>query len=106
MIDLNRVIRLAIKSNKIYFGSKIALSMARRGRATAIIIASNSPSRFRSEIGYYSKLSEIPLYIYSGTNLDLSLTCGKRFLVSALAIREIDDSRLLRMLTMSASEKE
>jgi len=106
MIDLDRIIRLAIKSKKIYFGSKLALSMARRGRATVIIIASNSPSRFRSEISYYSRLSGIPLYTYNGTNLDLSLACDKRFPVSALAIREIVDSRLLRMLKIQASEME
>ena len=106
MIDLDRVIRLAIKSKKIYLGSKLTLRMARSGRATAIIIASNSPSNFRSDIEHYSKLSEVPLYTYSGTNLDLSLVCGKRFPISALAIRETADSQLLRMLTIPTSETE
>ncbi|MCK5403357.1 50S ribosomal protein L30e [Candidatus Bathyarchaeota archaeon] len=106
MIDLDRVIRLAIKSKKIHFGSKITLSMARSGRATAIIIASNSPNSFRSDIEYYSKLSGIPLYTYNGTNLDLSLTCDKKFSISALAIRETVDSRLLRMLTIQTPETE
>ena len=106
MIDLDRVIRLAIKSKKIHFGSKITLSMARSGRATAIIIASNSPNSFRNDIEYYSKLSGIPLYTYNGTNLDLSLTCDKKFPISALAIRETVDSRLLRMLTIQTPETE
>ena len=106
MIDLDRVIRLAIQSKKIYFGSKQTLRMARNGRATAIILASNSPSNFRNDIEHCSKLSEIPLYTYNGTNLDLSLACGKKFPISALAIREIADSRLLRMLTIPTSETE
>ena len=104
MIDLDRIIRLAIKSRKIHFGSKLALNLARSGRAKVIIIASNSPDRLRSEIAYYSKLSGIPLYTYNGTNLDLSLACGKRFPVSALVIREIVDPRLLRMLEIQTSE--
>jgi len=104
MIDLDRIIRVAIKSRKIYFGSKLTLNMARSGKAAVIIIASNSPGRLRSEIEYYSRLSGIPLFTYNGTNLDLSLTCGKRFPVSALAVREIVDPQLLRMLEIQVSE--
>jgi large subunit ribosomal protein L30e len=106
MIDLDRIIRLAIKTRKIYFGSKVTLNMARSGRAAVIIIASNSPSKLRSEIVTYSKLSRVPLYTYNGTNLDLSLTCGQRFPISALAIREIVDPQLLRMVEIETSEME
>jgi large subunit ribosomal protein L30e len=104
MIDLDRIIRSAIKSRKIYFGSKLTLNVAKSGRAAVIIIASNGPSELRNDIISYSKLSSIPLFIYPGTNFDLSLVCGKNFPVSALAIREIVDPQLLRMVESQASE--
>ena len=104
MIDLDRIIRLAIKSKKIYFGSKLTLNLTQSGRASLIIIASNTPDKLQSKIAHYSKLSGIPLYTYNGTNLDLSLTCGKRFPISALVIRGPLDPQLRRMLQIQNTE--
>jgi ribosomal protein L30E len=106
MVDLDRIIRLAIKSKKIFFGSKLAFNLARSGRASLIILASNIPDRLRREITYSSELSGIPLFTYNGTNLDLSLVCGKRFPVSALTIRGTIDPQLRRMLKIQTSEME
>ena len=104
MIDLDRIIRLAIKSKKINFGSKLTLNLAQSGRASLIIIASNAPDNLQGKIAHYSKLSGIPLYTYNGTNLDLSLTCGKKFPISALAIRGSLDPQLRRMLQSQNAE--
>ena len=106
MVDLDRIIRLASKSRKIFLGSKQTLNLARSGRATLIILASNSSNPHRSEIEYTSRLSGIPLYIYNGTNSDLGLTCGTRFSVSALAIRETDDSQFQKILKLPDSKME
>ena len=106
MIDLDRVIRSAIKSRKIYFGSKRTVDAARSGKATVIITSSNCPDRIRRDIQYHAGLSGIPLYTYSGSSLDVGMACGKNFPVSALAVREISEPELLRMVKGQGSEVE
>lgn len=106
MIDLDRVIRSAIKSRKIFFGSKRTIDAARSGKATVILTSSNCPNGIRRDIQYLANLSGIPLYTYKGSSLDLSLACGKNFPISALTIREIEDPELLRMLDEQGSDAE
>jgi len=106
MINLDRIIRSAIKSNKIYFGSKRTINAARTGKAIAIITSSNCPDKIRRDIQYLASLSGIPLYAYKGSSLNLSMACGKNFPISALTIREIVEPELLRMLKEQGSEIE
>lgn len=98
MIDLNRVIRSAIKSRKIYFGSKRTINAARNGKATIIITSSKCPNMIRRDIQHHARISGIPVYTYNGSSQDLGLVCGKKFPISALVVREITEPELLKMV--------
>ncbi len=51
-MDVNKQIRMAVKTGKVEFGSKSALSSASLGRAKLLILASNCPTDFRENIVY------------------------------------------------------
>jgi large subunit ribosomal protein L30e len=95
MIDLDRVIRSAVRSRKIYLGSKRTLDAARSGKAAVIITSSNCPD---------TSLSGTPIWTYRGPSLELGEACEKNFPVSALAVREITEPELLRMVKEQGSE--
>jgi len=97
MIDVNKAIAVTVKTGKVLFGGKNTIKAARVGKAKLIIVATNCPQSIRGDIKYYCRLSNIPAIIYNGTSIDLGVTCGKPFMVSALAIRDPGDSDILKL---------
>lgn len=94
--EIDRSLSIAVKTGKILFGSNATIKSAMSGKVRLIIIASNCPEDKREKIEYYCKLSSIPIITYPGSSLDLGSVCGKRFSVSALAIRDLGDSDILK----------
>ena len=97
MVDLDRVISSAMKTSKALLGSKQTVDVAKSGRAAALIVSSNCPTKTLVDVKRYSELSKIPLYVYPASSIDLGAACGKPFAVSALAIRETNDPEVLKM---------
>jgi large subunit ribosomal protein L30e len=50
----------------------------------------------------YARLSNIPVYIYPGTSRELGTLCAKPFVVSALAIVDEGDSRIVEAIKSEA----
>jgi large subunit ribosomal protein L30e len=96
-MDVNKQIRMAVKTGKVDFGSKAALSSATLGRAKLLILARNCPADFRENIGYDAEQSGIPVYIFQGSSLDLGALCEKPFPVASMVIREPGDSDVLKL---------
>ena len=97
MMDLNKQISMAIKTGKVELGCKEATDAAKTGKARLIVIASNCPEREKSSILYNAKLSEVSVYVYSGTSMDLGTACEKPFLVAALTVKDPGDSEILKL---------
>ena len=98
MMDLTKQLKIAVKTGKVSYGCTEALKAARSGRAKLIVLASNCPESERSAILHSAKLSELPVYIYAGSSVDLKTVCEKPFLVAAVAIREAGDSEILKVV--------
>ncbi|HYB85091.1 MAG TPA: 50S ribosomal protein L30e [archaeon] len=96
-IDVSKQLQIAVRSGKIAFGVKETLDAARFSKAKLLILASNCPARDREDIIQYSKQSDVPIYNYPGTSVDLGAACLKRFVVAALAIKEAGDSEILKL---------
>ncbi len=97
MIDINKAIATTVRTGKVLFGANNAVKNAKIGKAKLIIVAANCPQKFRGDIEYYCRLSDVPIVIYNGTSIDLGAVCGKPFMVSALTIREPGDSDILKL---------
>jgi len=96
MIDINKAIAAAVKTGKVSFGTNAAVQSAKTGKAKMVILAANCPKDIKEDIEYYGKLSKVPILAYKGASMDLAEVCNKPFIISALTIREIGDSEILK----------
>jgi len=96
-VDLSKQISMAVKTGRVELGCKEAIGAAKTGKARLIVVASNCPEPDRSDILYNARLSEVPVYVYSGSSMDLAAACEKPFLVAALTVREPGDSEILKL---------
>jgi large subunit ribosomal protein L30e len=106
MIDVDKAIGTAVKTGKVVLGANEAVKNAQSGKAKLIVIAANCPSYARGDIEYYSKLSGVNVVVYKGTSIDLGMTCGKPFMVSALSVKEPGDSDILKLAEQPSLEEE
>lgn len=97
-IDIERELKIALRTGDIIIGSNIAVKNAKLGKGKLIIIARNCPDDIKSDILYYSRLSNIPVYVYPGSSWDLGAICGKPFMVASLTIIDPGDSRILSLI--------
>ena len=97
MIDVEKASATVVKTGKVQFGAGNAVKSAKMGRGKLILIAANCPKITLDDIVYYAKLSGVPVAIYKGSSIDLGVTCGKPFMVSALTVREPGDSDILKL---------
>ncbi|MCS7387060.1 MAG: 50S ribosomal protein L30e [archaeon GB-1867-005] len=97
-IDLERELKIALKTGKVALGSNSAIKYAKLGKGKLIILASNCPSDIKSDILYYSKLSKIPVYVFPGSSWELGSICRKPFMVAALTILDPGDSEILMLV--------
>jgi large subunit ribosomal protein L30e len=98
MIDVNRQIKIVVKTGKVGFGCKKAVEASKTGKAKLIIIASNCPEDHKNDILYNAKISGIPVYIYPNNSLALASVCEKPFVVAAITIKDVGDSEIMKLV--------
>ncbi len=96
-MDVNKQIRMAVKTGKVEFGTKNALANVNTAKAKLVILANNAVTSDRRDIVYSADQSEIPVYVFPGSSLDLGALCEKPFPVSALIVKEAGDSEVLKL---------
>ncbi len=104
MIDIDKAIATAVKTGKVTFGANMALQNAKTGKAKMIILAANCPKDIKEQVGYYGKISKVPIMTYKGSSIDLAAVCNKLFIISALTIRETGDSEILKVIEDNEQE--
>lgn len=96
-MDVDRGIRVAVDTGSVTLGSEKSIQGLKQGKGKLVIIAQNCPRDIREDVLHYSKLSEIPVYNYEGTSVDLGSVCGKPFTVATLTIKDPGDSNILEV---------
>ncbi len=90
-MDLERALRKAIKTGKVYTGSKRTLKALKNKEAKIVIMAENCPEEIAKAIEEY----DVPVIKYKGSNMDLGAACGKPFSVLTLAVIDPGESEIL-----------
>ncbi|MEK6821338.1 MAG: 50S ribosomal protein L30e [archaeon] len=98
-------IRRAVDTGKVIFGVKESAHALRHGDGMLLVMAQNTPSEAKETLAHLSQLSEIPLYIYEGTGMDLGNVCGKPYVVSTLLVEDAGKSKVMDVLLVSTEEK-
>jgi len=96
-MDLAFELRKAMETGNVIIGSNKTVKLAKTGGAKLIIVAKNAPKELKEDIYYYSKLSNIPVYEFEGTSIELGMMCGKPYVVASLAIIEPGESNILAL---------
>ncbi|MCE5215380.1 MAG: 50S ribosomal protein L30e [Methanobacterium sp.] len=97
-MDVDRGIRVAVDTGNVTLGSVKSIQGLKLGKGKLVILAQNCPDDIREDVLHYSKLSEIPVYDYKGTSVELGSVCGKPFTVATLTIKDPGDSNILEVM--------
>ncbi|BDH78996.1 MAG TPA: 50S ribosomal protein L30e [Methanothermobacter sp.] len=97
-MDIDRGIRVAVDTGNVILGSKKSIQNLKLGKGKLVIIAENAPEDIKDDVEYYAKLSNIPVYVYNGSSVELGSVCGKPFTVTTLLIQDPGDSTILEIV--------
>jgi large subunit ribosomal protein L30e len=87
-MDMDRALKIAMRTGKVLIGAKEAIKSVRSERAKVIIVSANCPASVKDELG------GVPVKAYEGLNTELGTACGKPFPVSVATIIDPGDSGL------------
>ncbi|MBE6486198.1 MAG: 50S ribosomal protein L30e [Methanosphaera stadtmanae] len=96
-MDIERGIRVAVDTGKVILGSNKSIQAIKLGNGELVVMAANAPKNLKEDVEVYSKLSEMPVYVFDGSSVDLGSICGKPFTVSVLVVQEPGDSNILEL---------
>ena len=97
-MSLNQPIASAVSTGKCKIGAKSSIDSVKKGEAKLVVVAANCPQDEYNDIERFAKLAGIKITRFEGTSWDLGETVGKPFMVSAIAIIEPGDSKILKMV--------
>ncbi|MGC9517255.1 MAG: 50S ribosomal protein L30e [Methanomicrobiales archaeon] len=97
-MDIDRGIRVAVDTGNVTLGSDKSIQELKLGKGKLVIIAENSPEDIKEDVMYYSKLSDISIYTFKGTSVELGSVCGKPFSVATLIVKDPGDSNILEVM--------
>jgi large subunit ribosomal protein L30e len=97
MVDFAFELRKAEETGKIIMGAKKTIQYAKMGGAKMLIVAKNARPDIKEDIEYYAKLSGIPVYEFEGTSVELGTLLGRPHTVSALAVIDPGESKILAL---------
>ncbi len=98
MVSLDRELKVALKTGNVIFGSKEVLKLISLGKGKLVIVASNCPELVREQIEYYARLSNIPVYHASHTNMEIGEICQRRHSISSLLVLDEGESEILKLV--------
>jgi len=92
-MDFNASLRKAVKTGTVFLGQNKTRECIEEGKAKLVVMAKNSPETVKDLV----KESDIPVYIYEGSSVQLGKACGMPYIVSALAVIEPGESDILNV---------
>lgn len=93
-MDINKALRTAISTGKVYFGIEETKKALKKGEAKLVILSSNCPPKFKEDILDIKKIST---YNFTGTNIELGSACGKPFPISILTVVKPGKSNIMQL---------
>jgi len=103
VIDISRELQVAIRTGEVIFGVRRTIKALLEGRAKLVVMAANCPPEHKSDIEYYARLSNTPIFTYPGSSIELGAACRRPHKISAIAIINPGESNILNLLTSSQS---
>ena len=96
-MDIQKSIRMAVDTGKVLLGKNESFRSINTGKSKLIILAGNAPIDVRVGVKKRAKLSNISVYEYEGTSIELGSLCGKPYPISVMSILDAGDSGILSL---------
>ncbi len=92
-MDANIEIRRAVDTGKVLFGTRESEYSLKMGEGMVLILPQNTPSLSIEKLTHLASLSNVTVYRFHGTALELGSVCGKPFVISSLLILDQGKSK-------------
>lgn len=92
-MDANIEIRRAVDTGKVLFGTRESEYSLKMGEGQILILPQNTPVLNVEMLTHVASLSNIPVYRFNGTALELGSVCGKPFVISSLLVLDQGKSK-------------
>ncbi|NWF95394.1 MAG: 50S ribosomal protein L30e [Candidatus Thorarchaeota archaeon] len=96
-MSLNESIASAVRTGKCRIGAKSSIDAVKKGEAKMIVVARNCPRDDYSDLERYAQLTGVRIEEFAGTTWELGEVIGRPFMVSAVAVIDPGDSKILKL---------
>lgn len=94
--ELGQILSKVVKTGKCVLGLREVLKSVRGSKI--VIYSTKMPQDKIKQLIEACRAANVPTFAYDGTSFELGTLCGKRFRVSALAIKAAGDSDITPLL--------
>jgi large subunit ribosomal protein L30e len=100
MTNLNRNLRIVVKTGKITVGQRNVLRQLRTGQGKLLIIADNLPTDYKQQLMYHVGMQarKVDVFMYPGSSWDLGNQTGRPYMIGALLVENPGDSKILEVV--------
>lgn len=103
-MDANTEIRRAVDTGKVLFGTRESEYSLKMGEGQILVLPKNTPVLSVEKLSHLANLSNVPVFRFSGTALDLGSVCGKPFVISSLLVLDQGKSKASDLRNQTASQ--
>lgn len=93
-INVDKALLKVIRTGEVIIGANRSIDAAVKGDAKMVVIASNCLESVKEQIGS----TDVPIFNYPGTSVELGPACGKPFTIATMAIIDVGESNLLNIV--------
>ncbi len=96
-MNIERAIRKVVDTGEVILGAKESIASVMDKKAKLVLVAENCPKDLKDKLDQYAKPSNIYIYNFPGSSMELGAICGKPYVISMLSIIEVGDSDILEL---------
>lgn len=94
-VDAGKELRRAVDTGKVLFGRRQVEQSVLKGKCKLVIVSENAERYARQRLEQLCKVSQIPVFAFKATGLEIGSYCGKPFVVSFAGIESPGKSKVL-----------
>lgn len=96
-MDINLAIRSAVDTGEVLLGERETLKALRNKGIKLAVVAKNCPQDLRDDLEKFGKMTDVSVYEFNGTSLELGAICGKPYVISMLGVISAGDSDIFEL---------
>lgn len=105
-MDANIEIRRAVDTGKVLFGTRESEYTLKTGEGQILILPQNTPILNVEKLTHLASLTNVPVYRFNGTALELGSVCGKPFVISSLLVLDQGKSKASELTNAKPAQAE